>query len=70
VAAQQQLTAAASFHSTPVLERKRKNEWHHVMPLPSPTIHPFSLFCDELLASLVSFDQERWLLLFDLIVVF
>ncbi|KAL6912081.1 hypothetical protein ACP4OV_000886 [Aristida adscensionis] len=27
--APQQLAAAASFHSTPVLERKRKTQWHH-----------------------------------------
>ncbi|KAK3124971.1 hypothetical protein QOZ80_7BG0598000 [Eleusine coracana subsp. coracana] len=28
-AAPQQLAAAASFHSTPVLQRKRKNQWQH-----------------------------------------
>ncbi|KAL6611287.1 hypothetical protein ACP70R_023104 [Stipagrostis hirtigluma subsp. patula] len=28
-AAPQQLAAAASFHSTPVLQRKRKTQWHH-----------------------------------------
>ncbi|GJN07488.1 hypothetical protein PR202_ga25324 [Eleusine coracana subsp. coracana] len=43
-AAPQQLAAAASFHSTPVLQRKRKNQWQHVTPLFPPFIHsPFSV---------------------------
>ncbi|KAE8774488.1 hypothetical protein D1007_53114 [Hordeum vulgare] len=32
-AAPQQLAATASFHSTPSLQRKRKNQWHH------PSVH-------------------------------
>ncbi|OEL34562.1 hypothetical protein BAE44_0004418 [Dichanthelium oligosanthes] len=28
----QQLGGAASFHSTPVLQRKRKTQWHNVIP--------------------------------------